>query len=207
MYLMSLYLASSVDFLPHPTVQNWKDSCKKELDLGDFPWTQIFNARFSGKKVYCSKAYSEQEPFCVLQLLACLAFSLPELILLHLFPWQKDSQYMHLRTPVAPSEHQVQLMGFSSLSWMILCWIQWCQAQGEAQMEPFASFSRGSSGGLWEQLVTSRSWHAQGKQSSTCKALRVPRWAHGCARLLPLWSHLLFLSTLCCFPDFCPRGT
>lgn len=62
------------DWHPYPTVQNWKDSCEKELDLGGFPWTQIFNAKFSGKKVYCSKAYSEQEPFCMLQLLAHLAF-------------------------------------------------------------------------------------------------------------------------------------
>lgn len=184
-----------------------KTVVKKSLILEIFPGPRFLMPDSLEKRFIAQKPTRSKNPFACCNCWHVLPFSLPELILLHLFPWQKDSQYMHLRTPVAPSEHQIQLMGFSSLSWMILCWIQWCQAQGEAQMEPFASFSRGSSGGLWEQLVTSRSWHAQGKQSSTCKALRVPRWAHGCTRLLPLWSHLLFLSTLCCFPDFCPRGT
>lgn len=180
---MSLYLASNVDFLPHPTVQNWKDSCEKELDLGDFPWTQTFNARFSGKKVCCSKAYSEQEPFCVLQLLACLAFftsgmnptafvSLAERFPGHAF---KDPSCPFRTSDTTNGFLQPELDDFMLDAVM--------PGTGRSpQMEPFASLSRGSSGGLWEQLVTSSSWHAQGKQSSTCKALKVPRWAHGCAR-------------------------
>lgn len=109
-----------------------KTVVKKSLILEIFPGPRLLMPDSLEKRFITQKPTRSKNPFACCNCWHVLPFSLLEWILLHLFPWQKDSQDMLLRTPVAPSEHQIQLMGFSSLSWMILCWMQWCQAQGEA---------------------------------------------------------------------------
>lgn len=188
------------DWHPYPTVQNWKDSCEKELDLGGFPWTQIFNAKFSGKKVYCSKAYSEQEPFCMLQLLARLAFFTSTLNPTAFLSWAERFPVRCIWGPKLP------LQNIRYNQWVSPAWAGW-----------FYVGSRDARHGekpKWSLLLPSpgAALEACGSSWSPPHLGTAEPW--GCPDEhvdVPIYFHYSLISsfphTLCCFPDFCPQGT
>lgn len=55
-----------------------KRQLKKKIDFGDFPWTQFFNEKFSGKEAYCLKPTQSKNPFACYNL-PCIAFFTSEI--------------------------------------------------------------------------------------------------------------------------------
>lgn len=138
---------------------------EKKIDFGDFPWTQFFNEKFSGKEVYCSKPTQSKNPFGMPQLLACIAFFTSK-INLTVFVSLAERFSIHVfKNPSYPFRTSAITTGFlwPKLYVFILDPVMPGTGRSQNVALHLPLSSQGSSGGLWErreQLVTTSSWHA-----------------------------------------------
>lgn len=112
MYLMSLYLASSVTDILIQLCKIEKTVVKKSLILEAFPGPRFLMQNSLEKRFIAQKPTQSKNPFACCNCWHVLPFSLPHLILLHFFPGQKDSQLGGFEDPSYPFRTSDTTSGF-----------------------------------------------------------------------------------------------